>query len=235
MLPERLDQVRQRIRAACQRCGRSPSSVTLIGVTKGVPAERIHQALTLGLTDLGENRVQEAREKRARLGAAARWHLIGHLQRNKARHAVELFDLIHSVDDAELTDELERQAAEQGRRLEVLIQVNISGEARKSGCPPEAAEVLARRIQRAPALVWRGLMTMAPFAEDPEAARPVFRRLRQLRDQLQERLGGPLQLSMGMSQDFEVAIEEGADWVRVGTAIFGARGGEQEIGEARHG
>lgn len=220
-LNHRLALVRQRIQRACERSRREPSSVTLVCVTKTVPVDVIEQVLALGITDLGENRVQEAKQKReAVIGnrPSVTWHLIGHLQRNKAKVAVELFDMIHSVDSIELAQELDRHAVQP---REVLIQVNVSGETTKFGCRPEEAGALAQQILRASHLRLAGLMTMAPFSDDPESARPVFRRLRELRDRLA--LSVPLRLSMGMSQDFEVAIEEGADLVRVGTAIFGAR------------
>ena len=269
--------VRQRIAAACQRSGRDPSSVTLVGVTKGVPPEAIRQALALGLSDMGENRVQEARQKQQTLDlrefriadfglrieerqqsaihnsqsaiGSVRWHMIGHLQRNKAKDAVELFDVIHSVDSIGLAEALERQAMMRVRGsglgvrgsspqppapnperwLDVFVQVNVSGESTKCGCPPEDATALARTIMDQPHLRLRGLMTLAPFSDDAEQARPYFRRLRLLRDELQKQLPdsslathhSPLLLSMGMSGDFEVAIEEGADVVRIGTALFG--------------
>jgi len=198
--------------------------VTLIGVTKGVAVDRIREAVALGLTDLGENRIQEGREKQQALGSVAvRWHLIGHLQRNKARHAVELFDLIHSVDSLELIGELDRCAAQRGRKPDVLIQVNVSGEDTKHGCRPQDAAALAEAVDKATHVKLVGLMTIPPFSNDPEASRPFFRQLRELRDRLRSTLTthhSPLKLSMGMSQDFEVAIEEGADLVRIGTAIF---------------
>ncbi len=221
MLQQRLNGVRDRIRRACERAGRDPSSVTLVGVTKGIPSSRIAEAIAAGVTDLGENRVQEARQKQAELASAGiRWHLIGHLQRNKAQEAVELFQLIHSVDAQPLAESLERHAASRSRRLDVLVQVNVSGEASKSGCRAEDAAQLAAAIARCPHLTVKGLMTIAPLAADPQAARPVFRALRELR----ERIGQPgWLLSMGMSQDFEVAVEEGANLVRVGTALFGER------------
>ena len=177
---------------------------------------------------MGENRVQEAREKRPVLEEwhpQLRWHLIGSLQRNKAGAAIELFDLIHSVDSLPLITELDRQAGKLGKTIGVLLQVNVSGEASKHGCAPEAARELARAVQAAAHLRWEGLMTIAPLADDAEAARPVFRALRELRDRLADQFhpAEPLKLSMGMSQDFEIAIEEGADLVRVGTAIFGSR------------
>lgn len=251
MLRDHLERVRQRIQRACQRSGRQPSTVTLVGVTKGVGPDAIREAVALGLTDLGENRVQEARTKRlaldawlgaqgSGLGASAqspqppaqshgrlRWHLIGHLQRNKARHAVELFSCIHSVDSTELIEELERQAAQRRpQSLDVLLQVNVAGEATKFGCQPADAAGLARAVQACPHLRLAGLMTIAPFTDDPEQARPHFRRLREVREDVASACAVPaasLKLSMGMSQDFEVAIEEGADLVRIGTAIFGAR------------
>ena len=228
-LRARLETVRARIARACQRAGRPASSVTLIAVTKQATAEQIREAMALGLTEFGENRVHEAREKRQRLsGAAARWHLIGHLQRNKARLAAELFDVVHSVDSAALAAELDRHVRQQGRRLDTLIQVNVSGEATKHGCRLEEARSLAEAVAALPGLAWSGLMTIAPLAEDAEAARPHFRRLRQLRDELSDALRvdrAALRLSMGMSQDFEIAIEEGADVVRIGTAIFPPAGG----------
>jgi len=218
------------------------AEICLIGVTKGVTVESIQAAAAAGLTQVGENRIQEAQEKRAQLdgraapGVTLRWHLIGHLQRNKAKAAVTLFDVIHSVDSAELVEVLDRQASlrrcvhpstkaqgERGR-VKVFIQVNGADEATKHGCRPEETEGLAKQVEGSQHLSLAGLMTMPPYSEDPEASRPVFRQLRELRDGLRDRLGvSNLGLSMGMSQDFEVAIQEGATMVRVGTAIFGDR------------
>lgn len=224
MLAQNLARVRVRMHAACARVGRDPASVTLVAVTKGIAVECIREAVACGLTELGENRVQEALEKIAALSVpTARWHLIGHLQRNKAKHAVELFSVIHSVDSIELAETLERHM---NKPLEVFIQVNVSGEDTKFGCTMEEALPLARRVMQLPHLRLRGLMTMAPFADDPERARPHFRRLRELRDELLSHLSprtSHLALSMGMSGDYEVAIEEGADLVRIGTALFGPR------------
>lgn len=255
-LGERIAAVRSRIANACQRCGRNPSTVTLVAVTKGVSAATIQEAVACGLTNLGENRVQEARRKQqeiAMVGEGSRvkggihpttpftlhpvkWHMIGHLQRNKAKDAVELFEVVHSLDSAALAEELERHAARQGEGLrvkgegksanplEVFIQVNISGEQTKFGCSPDDAMTLAKRITGLPHLRLAGLMTIPPFVDNPELSRPLFRSLRELRDSLVSQLHPPpstLHLSMGMSQDFEVAIEEGADVVRIGTAIFG--------------
>ncbi len=242
---ERLDAVHERIRAACGRSGRNPSSVRLVCVTKTVPAERIQAAIEAGAEDFGENRIQEAREKQPVLRGRIRWHLIGHLQRNKARDAVRLFDVIHSVDSLGLVEALAKRLDEwaaggaqtspvggrlppgNGRpALQALIQVNISGEAAKSGCRPDEAAAIAEAISRVPGMEWAGLMTIPPLTASAEQARPGFRELRLLRDSLAASTGrdpASLRLSMGMSNDFEVAIEEGADIVRVGSAIFGPR------------
>ena len=219
---DNLASVRRRIEAACRRGGRPTSAVTVIGVTKTVPVERIEDAIAAGLTEFGENRVQEAREKTPRLATrhpTLRWHCIGALQRNKAKQAVELFHVIHSVEALSLAEELERHAAALGRSIEVLVQVNVSGEVRKHGCRPEDVPALAVAVSRCAHLRLIGLMTIPPWAEEPEASRPLFRQLGALR----ETLNLPLKLSMGMSNDFEVAIEEGADYIRLGTAIFGPR------------
>ncbi|MBI3615523.1 MAG: YggS family pyridoxal phosphate-dependent enzyme [Candidatus Omnitrophica bacterium] len=215
-----LEQIRQRIAAAARSKGRDPAGVRLIGVTKGVPVERIREAIACGVREIGENRVQEAQQKQPAIGREVRWHLIGHLQRNKVRAAVELFDVVHSVDSLELVEALGRavglRPAQPERGLELLVQVNVSGEAAKHGCKPDEARVLAAAILKSKNLKLSGFMTMAPFADDPESARPVFRQLRRLRDGIDP----SLDLSMGMSQDLEVAVEEGATMVRIGTAIF---------------
>ena len=246
MIKENLVRVRDRIAAAAQTSGRNPQEVLLIVVTKEVSVDRIREALACGVREIGENRIQEAGEKRAALGSDLRWHLIGHLQRNKAKFAVEMFDVVHSVDSLELVELLDRQAAlrrtvqgerevpspypsPQGgegsqRKLEVLIQVNVSGEETKFGCRSEQTEKLTEAVLNAKYLKWTGLMTMAPFSDNAEDSRPFFRKLRELRDNLQERFSqSQLHLSMGMSQDFEVAVQEGATMVRVGSAIFGER------------
>lgn len=224
-LSDRLAEVRARIARAAGRSGRRPEEVTLIGVVKTVPAERVREAVELGLVDLGENRVQEAEEKIAATGRKGlRWHLIGHLQRNKAGRAVELFDRVHSVDSAGLAGALARRAAAAGRRLPVLVEVNVSGEASKFGVAPDGAPRLLEAVRALPALALDGLMTVGPPVQDPEAARAVFARLRTVRDDAERRLGMPLpHLSMGMSGDFETAVEEGSTLVRVGTALFGPR------------
>ncbi len=224
-LAQNLAAVRDRIAAAERVSGRPVGSVRLIGVVKTQPVERIAAAVALGLTDLGENRVQEAQvHQEAVAREAVRWHMIGHLQRNKAGRAVEMFDLVHGVDDAELAGALARRAESVGRRLPVLIEVNVSGEASKFGIAPEGAAELADAIASHAALTLQGLMTVGAPVTDPQDARPGFARLRELRDALAVRLGRPLpELSMGMSGDYEVAIEEGATMVRVGSALFGAR------------
>jgi PLP dependent protein len=224
---QRLDEVRGRIAAAAARSGRPGQGVTLVGVTKTVAAEVVQAAVALGLTDLGENRVQEAEAKIQAVGRdQARWHFIGHLQRNKAGRAVELFDRFHGVDGAELAEALSRHAVAAGRRLPVMVEVNVSGEASKFGVAPEGLESLLERIAALPGLALDGLMTVGPMVERAEDARPGFARLRALRDRAEQRLGLALPgLSMGMSGDYEVAVEEGSTMVRVGSSLFGARPG----------
>ena len=226
-LASNLASVRERIAAAERRSGRAAGSVTLVGVVKTLPAEAIAAAVALGLTDLGENRVQEAEShQRSVPRGAARWHMIGHLQRNKAGKALELFDVVHGVDDAELAVALDRRAREAGRRLPVLIEVNVSGEASKFGIAPEGAAALAELVAPLANLELAGLMTVGAPVARPEDARPGFARLRELREAIARQLGRPLpELSMGMSGDYEIAVEEGATMVRVGTALFGARDG----------
>lgn len=221
---ERLAVVRRRLEAAAGRSGRAASSVTLVAVSKTMPVEAIREAVAAGATILGENRVQEARDKIAALAGAAQWHLVGHLQTNKAKLAVGLFDRIHSLDSIRLAQELDRHAGEAGRRLRCLIQVNVGGEAQKNGAPEEEVRPLLETASRLPHIAVEGLMAIPPFLSDPEAVRPFFRRLRVLRDELAREGFSLPDLSMGMTHDFEVAIEEGATLVRVGTAIFGPRG-----------
>ncbi|HSQ00963.1 MAG TPA: YggS family pyridoxal phosphate-dependent enzyme [Candidatus Dormibacteraeota bacterium] len=211
-----LNAVRARIARAATRAGRDPQTVRLIAVSKTKSADAVRAAIAAGATDIGENYVQEAQAKRAAVGDGARWHLIGHLQRNKAARAVEIFDCIQTVDSAALGAALSRSAAARGRTLRVLVEVRLGGEATKSGVEPAALPTLLAALQL-PGLLVEGLMTVPP-AGDAEAVRPHFRALRALRDR-----AGLRELSMGMSDDFEVAIEEGATMVRVGRAIFGAR------------
>ena len=213
-----LERVRERVARAAERAGRTPDDVLLIGVSKVVEVERIRAALAAGLGALGENRVQEAKAKVAELGRPVPWHLIGHLQTNKVKDALPLFDLIQSLDRLELAHELERRAAAQGRVVEALLQVNVAGEASKGGFAPDAVGEALDTIGTLSHVRVRGLMAIPPEVERAEESRPWFRRLREMADKhgLRER-------SMGMSGDFEVAIEEGATMVRVGTAIFGPR------------
>ncbi|MGH2398774.1 MAG: YggS family pyridoxal phosphate-dependent enzyme [bacterium] len=215
--------VRERIAAAATRSGRRFEDVRLIAITKDVEAERIRAAVAAGVGELGENRVQEARRKIDVLGRDPRWHMVGHLQRNKAAEAAALFDVIHSIDGPAILRELSRRAE---RPVEVLLQVNVAGEPQKHGVAPDGLVDLAADAAHLPGIVVVGLMTIAPIASDPDTARPVFRRLRELRDELNRRavLHAPLaHLSMGMTDDFEVAIEEGATIVRIGRGIFGER------------
>jgi pyridoxal phosphate enzyme (YggS family) len=221
----RLGEVRRRIQAAARRSGRPASEVTLVAVGKTWPAETVAAAVQAGVTDLGENRVQEAAAKKPAV-PPARWHLIGPLQSNKARRALETFDVVHTVDRPRIAERLEHLLSEgwPGRRLPVLLEINVGEEPQKAGVVPSEAESLARVVLGCAHLELRGLMCIPPFSPDPEASRPYFRRLGELRNQLEAALGAPLpDLSMGMSHDFEVAVEEGATLVRVGTAIFGPR------------
>ncbi len=210
-----LERVRERVARAAQRAGRRPQDILLIGVSKTVPAERVRQAVEAGVAALGENRVQEAKEKIRTVGHPVPWHLIGHLQTNKVKDAVELFDVIQSVDRLPLAAELARRAR---RRVDVFVEVNLAGEPAKSGFAPAEVKPALDALAALPNLRVRGLMAIPPAAADAEQARPWFRALRDLRD-----AAGLPELSMGMSADFEVAIEEGATMVRVGTAVFGPR------------
>jgi pyridoxal phosphate enzyme (YggS family) len=229
VLAEKLRSVRGRIAAAAERVGRDPSEIKLVAVSKTYPAEVLREAIAAGAAILGENKVQEAESKIEELGRdAAEWHLIGHLQSNKARKAVKLFDVIHSIDSLELAERLERLCAEEGREsLPVLVQVDLAGEQTKSGVSLDALLRIAEYLKTCKNLSFVGLMVLPPFYDDPEATRPFFRNLRGLRDELAAQgafTRGMGDLSMGMSHDFEVAVEEGATIVRVGTAIFGSRG-----------
>ena len=228
-LAERLAAIRTRIAAAAEKCGREPQDVKLIAISKTHPASVIKRVIEFGALDIGENRVQEAEEKIAEVGRdAARWHLVGHLQANKARRAVNLFDVIHSLDSLDLAQRLDRLCREEGReKLAVLIQVDLGHEETKSGIDESELTHLVEGLGPLDRLELTGLMTLPPFFDDPEQSRPYFRRLRQLRDELAARGAfgeGKGELSMGMTNDFEVAIAEGATMVRVGTAIFGERG-----------
>ncbi len=219
-LARRLHSLRQRIDAALGRRGAAARAITIVAVTKGHPAARIEEAARLGLLEIGENRVAEALSKAPHVTSPVRWHLIGHLQRNKVARAVTLFSTIHSCDSPRLVEAL----GETGVPLDIFLQVNVSGEGSKQGVAPEGVADLWRGALAQPSLRVVGLMTMAPLGDDPEAARPVFRGLRQIRDDLNRRGDGPplSALSMGMSGDFEVAVEEGATHLRIGTLLLGA-------------
>ena len=223
-IQERLAAVQRRIETAAARSGRPSSTVTLVAVSKTMSAAAIREAVSAGVKILGENRVQEAREKIEALPGAAEWHLIGHLQTNKAKLAVGLFDCIHSLDSVRLAQELGRHAEEAGRRLRCLVEVNLGEETQKSGVDAAEVRPLLEAARRLPQLSVQGLMTIPPFLPDPESVRLFFRRLRDLRDRLESEGWTLPDLSMGMSHDFEVAIEEGATLVRIGTAIFDSRG-----------
>ena len=220
-----LEEVRSRIAAACARAGRDPSDVEIVAVTKTHGAEVVQEAWNAGLRIVGENKVQEAAWKKPASVTGPMWHLIGHLQSNKVRKALELFDFFHSVDTAALADRMNAIADDIGAAPHILLEVNVSGEKSKSGMRPEDVEPTVRHIMEScPRLTVEGLMTMAPFSENPKDARPYFRRLRELRDAVEKSLGvGLPRLSMGMSGDYEVAVEEGATWVRLGTVLFGER------------
>ena len=223
-LAENLESVHARIAAACARAGRAPDAVRLLAVSKTYGPDAVRAAAAAGQRWFGENRVQEAAAKIPECPGNLAWHLIGHLQSNKAALAARLFDWVHSVDSAKLLETLDRHAAEAGRTLRALVQVNVSGERSKSGLAPAAVPevlALAHRLRNVQIV---GLMTIPPLAEDPETARPCFRKLRELRGEWAAATGLELpELSMGMTHDLDVAIEEGATFVRVGTGIFGAR------------
>jgi pyridoxal phosphate enzyme (YggS family) len=213
---QRLALVQERVARAAERAGRSPAEVTIVAVSKLFPTQAIEEAAAAGIAHIGENRVQEAAAKVSSLRhLPVTWHMIGHLQTNKAKTALELFDIIQSVDSLRLAEALSRRA---DRPIPVLLEVNVAGEASKFGLSPQEVLQTAEAVARLPHLDMRGLMTMAPLVSDPEEVRPVFRELRRLRDAL-----GLAELSMGMTDDFEVAIEEGATLVRIGRAIFGER------------
>jgi PLP dependent protein len=223
-LAANLESVRTRIAQACERAGRSPAAVELLAVTKTHPPETVRAAAELGLAVFGESKVQEAKAKIPLCPGNLRWQMIGHLQSNKARDAVQLFDLIESVDSLHLAQELGKWAERAAKRLPVLLEVNLAGEASKFGYRPEQLLAELKELNALERLEIDGLMTIAPWTPEPEQARPVFRRLRELKTECEQVLGAPLRhLSMGMSGDLEVAIEEGATLVRVGTALFGPR------------
>ena len=227
-LCDRFKNLQKRIESTLKLCGRAREGVTLVAISKTHPADLIQAALRCGVSDVGENRIQEAEPKIEKIGrSATRWHLVGHLQANKARKAVKLFDVIHSLDSLDLARRLNRLCDEEGRdALTVLLQVKLSAEETKSGVAEEDLFDVAREVSSCDRLKLVGLMSVPPYFDDPEKVRPFFKRLRELRDKLRSQgsfEGAVGELSMGMTHDFEVAIEEGATILRIGTAIFGER------------
>lgn len=226
MIAENLANVRQRIEDSARKAGRDPKEITLVCVTKGADINQIREALSLGITDIGENRVNEALSKYENLGKlpdSLRWHMIGHLQTNKVRKCLKVSGIIHSLDSLRLAAELDRHAGREDKRIDSFVEVNVSGESGKYGISPADAYGFVKEASLLPNLRIIGLMTMAPFADNPDDARPYFRQLRALRDELLKKNipnTDIKELSMGMTQDFETAVEEGATFVRIGTAIF---------------
>jgi pyridoxal phosphate enzyme (YggS family) len=223
-LPDNLAAIQQRIAAASARSGRDPDAVTLLAVTKSQPPEVVRQAADCGQILFGENKIQEAKAKIPLCPGRLRWHFIGHLQSNKCRDAVELFKMIQSVDSLSLAQEISKRAEQASKTMPVLLEVNVAGEASKFGYPPEKLLAELKQINALPRIEIQGLMAVPPWSSEPEKSRPHFRRLRELKQECEQVLDSPLlHLSMGMSGDFEVAIEEGATLVRLGTALFGPR------------
>jgi len=224
-IAENLAAIKLRMAQACERAGRAPEEVLLLAVSKGQPAEAVENAAQAGLRVFGESKVQEAKQKIPLCSSSLTWHMIGHLQTNKCHAAVQHFALIQSVDSLRLAEEISRRCEPTGRTMPILLEVNVAGESSKFGYSP--AQLLAdlAALNTLPRIEIHGLMTIAPYSARPEKARPYFRQLRELKQRCEDRLGAPLpHLSMGMSGDFEPAIEEGATMVRVGTALFGVRG-----------
>jgi pyridoxal phosphate enzyme (YggS family) len=226
-IESKLREVRNRVGSAAEKAGRDPGDVLILAISKTMPMERVNEAAQAGQIHFGENRVQESRDKIPQLPPGLIWHLVGHLQSNKAKYCPDLFEWIHSIDSVNLAREVARRYREVGKECKTLVQVNVSGEEVKFGCDPDDAEDILTALMEEKGTLPLGLMTMPPWGLDPETARPWFRDLRQLRDRLGLK-GYPesalKELSMGMTGDFEVAIEEGATIVRIGTAIFGSRG-----------
>ncbi len=222
-IKERVKEVINEIQETALKSGRNPEEIRLLAATKSVPPERILEAIEAGIRIIGENYVQEAQKKYELIGPRVSWHMIGRLQTNKAKYAVRLFEVIHSLDSLKLAQELQKAAERQGKKVKVMIQVNLSGEITKGGISPDKVKELSERVLEFPNLELIGLMTIPPYSENPEDSRPFFRKLRELKEKL-NREGFPLtELSMGMSNDFKVAIEEGATILRIGTLIFGPR------------
>lgn len=222
---ERLTAMEQRIESACAKAGRERDAVRLLPVSKTHSPGRIEEAAECGLTVFGENRIQEAQRKIPLCPGHLRWHLIGHLQTNKAKFAAPLFDMVHSVDSIRIMEALDKACANSGKTMPITLEVNVAGEGSKFGMRPEEVNAAVEHANELSRLEPVGLMTLPPFAEDPEKTRRYFGKLRDLRDSAEQATGIPLpELSMGMSHDFEVAIEEGATWIRIGTGLFGKRG-----------
>jgi pyridoxal phosphate enzyme (YggS family) len=223
-LAENLEAIRRRMSAAALRGGRDPNAVSLLAVAKGQPPQKVRAAAELGLTLFGENRVQEAKIKIGQCPGKLHWHMIGHLQSNKCRDAVHFFEMIQSVDSLALAQEIDKCADKAAKTMSILLEVNVAGEATKFGFKPDAVLAQLPQINQLRRIEVQGLMTIAPWSAEPERVRPFFRQLRTLKGQCEDLLSAPLpHLSMGMSGDFEIAIEEGATLVRIGTALFGAR------------
>ena len=223
-IAENLNSIRQRIAAACARAGRDENSVTLLAVSKSHPPETIRAAVDCGQIYFGENKIQEAKAKIPLCPGKSRWQFIGHLQSNKVRDAVELFEMIQGVDSLAIAQEISKRAVQIGKTMPILIEVNVAGEASKFGCAPEKLLAELNELNALPKIEIHVLMAIPPFTPLPEKARPYFKKLRELKVECEKILGAPLpHLSMGMSGDFEEAIEEGATMVRVGTALFGER------------
>jgi pyridoxal phosphate enzyme (YggS family) len=223
-LADNLTSIQKRIEGACARAGRDVNSVTLLAVSKGMPPEVVREAADSGLTLFGESKVQEAKAKIPLCPGRLRWQMIGHLQSNKCRDAVHFFEMIQSVDSLSLAEEINKWCDKQAKTMPILLEVNLAGESTKFGFKPDRALAELDAINGLPKIEVHGLMTIAPWTPEPEKVRPIFRQLRELKARCEDKLGAPLRhLSMGMSGDFDVAIEEGATIVRVGTALFGAR------------
>ena len=228
-LIESLEKIQQRITAACVRAGRDPGSVTLLAVTKSQPPEVVREAADSGQALLGENKIQEAKAKIPLCPSRLHWHFIGHLQSNKCRDAVEWFEMIHSVDSLSLAREISKRAEQAAKTMPILLEINVAGEASKFGYQPGRLLVELKEINTLRRIEIRGLMAVPPWSAEPEKSRPHFRQLRELKQKCEQILGIPLpHLSMGMSGDFEIAIEEGATLVRIGTALFGPRPAAQK-------
>jgi len=222
-IKENLERIREKIRVKSELVGRDPQEITLVAVSKTIEADKIEEAIAAGVNIIGESRIQEAKEKYEKVKSKIIWHLVGHLQRNKAKDAVKIFDLIHSVDSAKLAKEIDKQARKAGKIQKILIEANVSGEESKYGLSPEGVITFLQEINGLPNIKVKGLMTMAPLYENPEDCRPYFRKLKELVEEVKaENIKNVemVYLSMGMSNDFEVAIEEGSNMVRIGRAIF---------------